>query len=61
VADPPKDAPQALIERAKKLLDVGEVCTSFTEYATDPSVIEKRRMDLADAIEQLTHAARARE
>ena len=60
VADPPKDAPQALIERAKKLLDVGEVCTSFTEYATDPSVIEKRRMDLADAIEQLTHAARAR-
>jgi len=61
VAKPPKDIPHDLIERAKQLLDVDEVCTSFTEYATDPSVIEKRRTDLASVIEQLTRAARTPE
>ncbi len=56
VARPPAGASPELIERARKLLDVSDVCHSFTEYATDPSVIQTRRLALADVIERLTRA-----
>ncbi len=60
VAEPPEGAAPELIERAKALIDVTEVCTSFTDYATDPSVIEQRRLALAEMIERLTRIGRAR-
>ncbi|MBN1344331.1 MAG: DUF4091 domain-containing protein [Phycisphaerae bacterium] len=55
VANPPKTTSPELIQKAKTLLDVSEICRSFKEYVSDVSVLENRRLALADMIEQLTN------
>ena len=42
-----------LIERARRPLDVSNVTASFTQYTTDPAVIERHRTAVAEGIERL--------
>jgi hypothetical protein len=57
-----KDA-RGLSKEAQRLLDVSQVCESFTKYTADPAVIEQRREAMGALIEHLSHElspARAR-
>ena len=49
-----KDA-RGLSKEAQRLLDVSQVCESFTKYTADPAVIEQRREAMGALIEHLSH------
>ncbi len=39
--------------RGERLLDVREICSSFTEYTRDPEVLEARRLEIGELLERL--------
>jgi len=42
---------EALVAKARKALDISDVCASFTEYTQDPAKLDRRRMQIGEIAE----------